>query len=140
VGRKWLSGDVTIGRWSSRRERRGLRGALVFGVVVRHRHRRRNVSVWFLYAGTRWLAVCLTRRLFAAAMWRRRGQSMCGKAPRRVDIVAGAAVAVGSRCVWLVGLTCCALVLRWREDGIIGRRHSPIERGEDRNQGFTGYT
>lgn len=81
MGRKWrseMAGDVSNGRWCSRGERRSLRGALVFGAVVCRRHGRGDVSVRFLYAGTRWLAVCLGRRLFAGAMWWWRGQSMCG--------------------------------------------------------------
>jgi hypothetical protein len=139
-----MAGIVAYWRWRSSRERRGLRCALVVGVVVNHRHWRWYVSVRRFYACARWLAMCLGWRLFAQAMWRR-GLLLHSCALRRVNIATGAAVTgvaqflVRCRSMCVIRWTCCALVLRWRDD-IIGRRHSPVERKPGSQQEVIDYT
>lgn len=119
-------------RRRGRGERRGLRRALILSAIIGHRHWRWNVSVRCLYACARRLAMCLGRRLFADAMWRRRGL-LHWQTSRGVNITASTAIvgfiqfAVRTRDVRVFWWACCALVLCWRDD-IIGRRHSPVER------------
>ena len=123
-----MAGDISNGRRRICRERRRLGRALILRAVVGRSHWRWYVSVWCFYACARRLAMCLSWRLFARAVWRRCGLLLHLSASCRFNIVTGAAVVgiiqvVGSRYARIFRWTCCALVLRWRDD-IIGRRHS----------------
>ena len=139
--RKWQ-----YGHWRGRRERRSLRCALLRVTIIRRSHRRRDISGQRFYIGARGLGVCLQGHLhMRKGVLRRWCGLLHGDTGRRVDIVVGAqtscfdqVASVGNaRIIWWAGWAVRdALVLHWRDHGIIGRRHGPV--GRDGCWGFTG--
>ena len=95
MSEKWrckMTGSGSYRCRRSRRERRGLSCALIFRTIIRRCHGCWSVSVWGVYACARWLAMCLSWRAFACAMWRRRGLLLHWSLLRCATIIVGTAV------------------------------------------------